>query len=111
MSVFAMHTRALFDEAPYQRTFTARVLAVSDQGVALDQTLFYPTGGGQPGDQGHLLLPDGSVVAVVGTQRDPLLRSMIWHQLEEGAVPVTAPGVPLPALKLHLSVTVSWLPL
>ena len=41
MSVFAMHTRALFDEAPYQRTFTARVLAVSDQGVALDQTLFY----------------------------------------------------------------------
>ncbi|BBP84411.1 MULTISPECIES: alanyl-tRNA editing protein [unclassified Pseudomonas] len=94
MSVFAMHTRALFDEAPYQRTFTARVLAVSDQGVALDQTLFYPTGGGQPGDQGHFLLPDGSVVAVVGTQRDPLLRSMIWHQLEEGAGPVTA-GVEL----------------
>ncbi|WP_252271807.1 alanyl-tRNA editing protein [Pseudomonas subflava] len=85
MTAPALHTRPLFDELPYQHTFTARVLAVSDQGVALDQTLFYPTGGGQPGDQGHFLLPDGSAVAVTGTQRDPLLRSIIWHQLEDGS--------------------------
>ena len=84
MSALALHTRPLFDELPYQHTFTARVLAISELGVALDQTLFYPTGGGQPGDQGHLLLPDGSAVAVVNTQRDPLLRAIIWHQLEEG---------------------------
>lgn len=84
MSALTLQTRALFDEAPYQHCFTARVLAVSEQGVALDQTLFYPTGGGQPGDQGHLLLPDGSAVAVLGTQRDPLLRALIWHQLEDG---------------------------
>lgn len=94
MSVFTLHTHALFDEAPYQRTFTARVLAVSEQGVALDQTLFYPTGGGQPGDQGHFLLPDGSVATVIGTQRDPLLKSIIWHQLEEGA-PVVTTGMEL----------------
>ena len=49
MSALTLQTRALFDEAPYQHCFTARVLAVSEQGVALDQTLFYPTGGGQPG--------------------------------------------------------------
>lgn len=85
MSVLAVQTRALFDELPYQHCFTARVLAVSEQGVALDQTLFYPTGGGQPGDQGHLLLPDGSAAAVSGTQRDPLLRSIIWHQLEDSS--------------------------
>ena len=37
---------------------------------------------------------------------------LVCHStLNMGAVPVTAPGVPLPALKLHLSVTVSWLPL
>jgi Ser-tRNA(Ala) deacylase AlaX len=84
MSVLAMHTRALFDEEPYQHQFTAHVLAVSELGVALDQTLFYPTGGGQPGDKGHFLLPSGSIAKVVNTQRDPLLRSIIWHQLEEG---------------------------
>src|SRR5690606_24908733 len=27
---------------------------------------------------------DGSAVAVVATQRDPLLRAIIWHQLEQG---------------------------
>lgn len=86
MSALALHTRPLFDELPYQHTFTARVLAVSALGVALEQTLFYPQGGGQPGDQGHLLLPDGSAVAVVDTQRDPLLRAIIWHQLEEGSL-------------------------
>ncbi|WP_068824762.1 alanyl-tRNA editing protein [Pseudomonas sp. BMS12] len=83
MSALTLQTHALFDEAPYQHTFTTRVVAVSEQGVALEQTLFYPNGGGQPGDQGHLLLPDGSAVAVLDTQRDPLLRSIIWHQLEE----------------------------
>lgn len=76
-------TRTLFDEAPYQKNFTARVLSISELGVALEQTLFYPTGGGQPGDQGHLLLPDGSEAKVLGTQRDPLLRALIWHQLEK----------------------------
>lgn len=84
MPALTTHTRALFDEEPYQQQFTAHVLAVSELGVALDQTLFYPTGGGQPGDRGYFLLPDNSVVAVVGTQRDPLLRSIIWHQLKDG---------------------------
>lgn len=82
MSVHVMETLSLYDDAPYQRTFSARVIAVSDQGVALESTLFYPTGGGQPGDTGHLVLPDGISVTVIGTQRDPLLRSIIWHQLD-----------------------------
>ncbi|MEO4048867.1 alanyl-tRNA editing protein [Pseudomonas sp. CAU 1711] len=88
MSALTLQTRALFDQAPYQHCFTARVVAVSEQGVALDQTLFYPTGGGQPGDQGHLLLPDGSAVTVLDTQRDPLLRAIIWHRLEDGGAGV-----------------------
>lgn len=84
MSVPPLQTRNLFDETPYQHCFTARVMAVSEQGVALDQTLFHPTGGGQPGDQGQFLLPDGTPVLVTDTQRDPLLRSVIWHRLEHG---------------------------
>jgi len=55
MSVHTMETLALFDSAPYQNAFSARVIAVSEQGIALEHTLFYPTGGGQPGDTGHFI--------------------------------------------------------
>lgn len=81
-----MKTQALFDKAPYERTFDARVIAVSGQGVALDRTLFYPTGGGQPGDIGDLILADGTRVMVLGTQRDGMNRSLIWHQLNPESV-------------------------
>jgi len=76
-----MKTQALFDETPYERTFDARVIAVSGQGVALDRTLFYPTGGGQPGDIGYLTLADGTRVMVLDSQRDGTDRSLIWHQV------------------------------
>lgn len=82
MQPLDLHTHTLFDDEPYQHTFTARVRAVSEQGVALEQTLFYPTGGGQPGDQGTLFLADGTSTMVLTTERDPLLRTLIWHQLE-----------------------------
>jgi serine O-acetyltransferase len=77
-----MQTQALFDEAPYERAFDARVIAVSEQGVAFDRTLFYPTGGGQPGDTGHLTLADGTRIAVLGAQRDAMERALIWHQID-----------------------------
>ena len=82
MSVHTMETLALFDSAPYQNAFSARVIAISEQGIALEHTLFYPTGGGQPGDTGHLTLADGTRVQVTGTVRDPVLRSIIWHQVD-----------------------------
>ncbi len=77
-----LETLCLFDDAPYLRTFTADVVAVSYLGVALDRTLFYPTGGGQPGDVGNFILADGSYAMVLGTQRDPERRSLIWHQVD-----------------------------
>lgn len=83
MSVNTLETLALFDSAPYQNTFSARVTAVGEQGIALEHTLFYPTGGGQPGDTGHLILADGSRVEVIGTVRDPVSRAIIWHQVQQ----------------------------
>ena len=90
MSVHTMETLALFDSAPYQNAFSARVIAVSEHGVALEHTLFYPTGGGQPGDTGHLTLADGTRVEVTGTVRDPVQRSIIWHQVEHCPEQLTA---------------------
>ena len=50
-----MTTELLFREDAYLRTATARVLAVSERGIELDRTVFYPQGGGQAGDSGKLL--------------------------------------------------------
>lgn len=43
----------------YLREFDAQVLRASDNYVVLDQTLFYPEGGGQESDQGVLRYPGG----------------------------------------------------
>jgi len=48
-------TRPLFHEDAYLREARATVLSHTDEGgVVLDGSLFYPTGGGQPGDSGVL---------------------------------------------------------
>ena len=47
-------TRKLFWEQPYSTEFTARVVALDGSRVELDQTLFYPRGGGVSSDIGQL---------------------------------------------------------
>ena len=42
-----MTTALLFRDDAYLRTATARVLAVSERGIELDRTIFYPQGGGR----------------------------------------------------------------
>ncbi len=48
-------TRLLFREDPYQREAPGSVVAHTEEGgIVLDASLFYATGGGQPGDSGWL---------------------------------------------------------
>ena len=54
-------TEPLFREDAYLRECTARVVRAADGGVVLDRTVFYPTGGGQPGDGGTLLWEGGEL--------------------------------------------------
>jgi misacylated tRNA(Ala) deacylase len=58
----------------YLTRFTATVTAVDGQRVALDRTVFYPTGGGQPYDTGRL--SDARVVEVRKEGED------VWHTLD-----------------------------
>ena len=49
-------TKALFLEDSYLREAPSKVVAVKDgKYVTLDQTIFYPKGGGQPHDTGKIL--------------------------------------------------------
>src|SRR5688572_11943843 len=60
----------LYQRDSYLRRFEARVTAVRGDGVALDRTAFFPTGGGVLGDEGTLTGPGGQTWRVVETVED-----------------------------------------
>ena len=54
----------LFRDDPYLKSCEATVVAAGPEGLRLDRTVFYPMGGGQPGDCGTLRLEDGTSLRV-----------------------------------------------
>ncbi|MBK8433790.1 MAG: alanyl-tRNA editing protein [Chloroflexi bacterium] len=63
-------TELLYQTYAYMREFTAFVTAVTPEGgVVLDRTAFYPTGGGQPCDFGHLVTHDGRRYAITQVKK------------------------------------------
>ncbi|GCL65271.1 alanyl-tRNA editing protein [Pseudaquabacterium pictum] len=48
---------------------SASLTSVSEAGLTLDRTVFYPQGGGQAGDTGHLQRADGASLAIVDTRK------------------------------------------
>lgn len=76
----------------YLRECPATVVALLPEGVVLDRTVFYPRGGGQPGDRGVLEWAEGA--AVVGdTVRQ---EGEVLHVVSGGPVP--PPGTPVRAV-------------
>lgn len=59
----------LYRTAPYQREAVASVRALEpDRGIVCDVSIFYPTGGGQPGDSGALRWQGGSVAVTTAVK-------------------------------------------
>jgi len=85
----------LFREDPYLKSCAATVTASGPEGLRLDRTVFYPMGGGQPGDCGSLTLPDGSRLRVVDAVKGESHEDVV-HVLEEGATP-PGPGTQVTA--------------
>jgi len=63
-------TQELFREDSYVRECDATVVAIDDGAVILDRTIFYPLGGGQPGDTGALKTPGGATIRIADTRKD-----------------------------------------
>src|SRR5919106_1086301 len=68
----------LFQTDAYRREFQAQITAVEGHRVALDQTAFYPGGGGQPADRGWLQAA-GQRWQVVNVRK---AGDEIWHELD-----------------------------
>lgn len=82
-------TEMLFLTDAYLAGFEASIVEVGGDGIALDRTAFYPTGGGQPHDLGTLEV-SGESFAVTGVRKQG---STVWHAVESShAVHHVRPG-------------------
>lgn len=79
-------TEELFRQDSYMQSCKAKVVAIHGGGVELDRTVFYPMGGGQPGDRGVLRTIAGVTVPVVDCYTDSET-GVHLHVLAEGVEP------------------------
>ena len=87
-------TEKYFESDAFRKTAAGIILAAEADAktgggrIALDGTVFYPEGGGQPADRGTLTLADGTVLNVTDVHET---NGIIWHTVD--ALPETAqPG-------------------
>jgi misacylated tRNA(Ala) deacylase len=91
-------TDLLYYTDAYRREFDSAIVAVDTErnAVALAETGFFPTGGGQPHDTGELS-PDGTPARVVDVRKDG---AVVWHTL--------AADAPLPEVGTVVRGTIDW---
>lgn len=88
-------TEELFREDAYLKTCHARVIKINDLGgIILDQTVFYPTGGGQPGDSGTMTHGDNQI-KIATTINDRETGELVHVPAEGQTLPDVGDGVSL----------------
>jgi misacylated tRNA(Ala) deacylase len=81
-----MTTEPLFRADPYLRSASGRVTGLTPEGgVILDRSLFYPTGGGQPGDSGRLEWDGGGIEIATAVKGEA--GTIVLVPAEPGALP------------------------
>ncbi len=70
--------KELYLDDSYLREFEAKVVKVTEEGVFLDQTAFFPRAGGLEGDRGILITPVGEM-KVIGARK---VEGDVLHLLE-----------------------------
>jgi len=87
----------LFRQDAYLKDAEAAVTALDERGVRLDRSIFYPTGGGQPGDTGILRWDGGEARVVDAVKADG---ADVLH--------ILAPDAPRPALGTKVHTALDW---
>ena len=80
----------VFQDDAYAKSCAATVVSAEPGAIRLDRGVFYPTGGGQPGDTGVLRLADGREVEIVDTVKGALPGDIIHVPADDAPLP--APG-------------------
>jgi misacylated tRNA(Ala) deacylase len=86
-------TEPLHRSDPYARQAPARVVQAAPGRVVVDAALFYPRGGGQPGDKGELVRADGSAVAVLEAVYDEDRTTVVLTTLADAVLPALGEAV------------------
>ncbi|QKV17730.1 alanyl-tRNA editing protein [Oricola thermophila] len=95
------HTvKALFREDAYLSVAEGTVVAINERGgIILDQTCFYATSGGQPGDIGFFERQDGSKIEIAAT---------ICGETKDEIIHVPAANQQLPEIGEQLTLHIDW---
>ena len=93
-------TEEIFRQDSYAKSCEAQVVGVDENGIRLDRTVFYPTGGGQPGDRGFIEPQDGTDAIRIVDARKGGAPGEILHIPEQPA--------PATLLGQSVRVTIDW---
>jgi misacylated tRNA(Ala) deacylase len=94
-------TEPLFRDTPELASAEAVVVGIGEKGgILLDRTIFYPTGGGQPGDRGRLVWADGTETGIATTVWDDAEKTVIAH--------VAIEDMPIPAVGDTVRLDLDW---